>query len=112
MKRADEPADEPANEPADEPADDIEEPRRRRSRATSHGNAAAVPAAITPRSERLQGGPGGAPVVSAESYAAEVRSGLRRADDLSRPSDSELEGLVILVAARLGSTRLIDNIDV
>ncbi|MBE1162641.1 pantoate--beta-alanine ligase [Dyella acidiphila] len=41
----------------------------------------------------------------APDYAA-----IRRADDLSEPADGEQEGLVALIAARLGSTRLIDNL--
>ncbi|BFI95438.1 MAG: pantoate--beta-alanine ligase [Rhodanobacter sp.] len=35
---------------------------------------------------------------------------IRRAVDLSEPVDGEREGLVALVAARLGTTRLIDNL--
>jgi pantoate--beta-alanine ligase len=35
---------------------------------------------------------------------------IRRADDLSEPGPDEREGLVALVAARLGTTRLIDNL--
>jgi pantoate--beta-alanine ligase len=35
---------------------------------------------------------------------------IRRADDLSEPGDGEREGLIALIAARLGSTRLIDNL--
>ncbi|MET0937001.1 MAG: pantoate--beta-alanine ligase [Luteibacter sp.] len=35
---------------------------------------------------------------------------IRRADDLAEPGADEREGLVALVAARLGSTRLIDNL--
>jgi pantoate--beta-alanine ligase len=35
---------------------------------------------------------------------------IRRATDLSEPADDEREGLIALVAARLGSTRLIDNL--
>ncbi len=35
---------------------------------------------------------------------------IRRADDLSEPAEGEREGLVALIAARLGSTRLIDNL--
>ncbi len=35
---------------------------------------------------------------------------IRRAEDLSEPADGETEGLVALIAARLGSTRLIDNL--
>jgi pantoate--beta-alanine ligase len=35
---------------------------------------------------------------------------VRRAEDLSEPADGEREGLVALVAARLGATRLIDNL--
>ncbi|GLQ52286.1 pantoate--beta-alanine ligase [Dyella flava] len=41
----------------------------------------------------------------APDYAA-----IRRAEDLSEPADSEREGLVALIAARLGTTRLIDNL--
>ncbi len=36
----------------------------------------------------------------------------RRRHDLARPGDSERDGLVALIAARLGSTRLIDNLEV
>ena len=35
---------------------------------------------------------------------------IRRAEDLAEPADDEREGLVALVAARLGGTRLIDNL--
>jgi pantoate--beta-alanine ligase len=35
---------------------------------------------------------------------------IRRADDLAEPADGQRDGLVALVAARLGSTRLIDNL--
>ena len=35
---------------------------------------------------------------------------IRRADDLSEPADGETGGLVALIAARLGTTRLIDNL--
>ncbi|MBD8879279.1 pantoate--beta-alanine ligase [Rhodanobacter sp. 7MK24] len=35
---------------------------------------------------------------------------IRRAEDLSEPADGEREGLVALIAARLGTTRLIDNL--
>ena len=35
---------------------------------------------------------------------------IRRADDLDEPADDERQGLVALIAARLGSTRLIDNL--
>jgi pantoate--beta-alanine ligase len=35
---------------------------------------------------------------------------IRRAEDLAEPADDEREGLVALIAARLGSTRLIDNL--
>jgi pantoate--beta-alanine ligase len=35
---------------------------------------------------------------------------IRRADDLSVPEDGEREGLIALIAARLGNTRLIDNL--
>jgi pantoate--beta-alanine ligase len=35
---------------------------------------------------------------------------IRRADDLAEPADDERSGLVALVAARLGTTRLIDNL--
>jgi pantoate--beta-alanine ligase len=37
-------------------------------------------------------------------------SAIRRADDLSVPGDDEREDLIALIAARLGSTRLIDNL--
>ena len=49
--------------------------------------------------------------------AAAVRAGfrpdyaaIRRAEDLAEPAEGEREGLVALIAARLGSTRLIDNL--
>ncbi|HEX8779419.1 MAG TPA: pantoate--beta-alanine ligase, partial [Rhodanobacter sp.] len=35
---------------------------------------------------------------------------IRRAEDLAEPADGEREGLVALIAARLGTTRLIDNL--
>ena len=35
---------------------------------------------------------------------------IRRAEDLAEPADGESDGLIALVAARLGSTRLIDNL--
>lgn len=35
---------------------------------------------------------------------------IRRASDLAEPTDGERDGLVALVAARLGATRLIDNL--
>ncbi|RCS28740.1 pantoate--beta-alanine ligase [Rhodanobacter denitrificans] len=35
---------------------------------------------------------------------------IRRAEDLAEPADGEREGLVALIAARLGNTRLIDNL--
>ena len=35
---------------------------------------------------------------------------IRRAEDLAEPVDGEQEGLVALIAARLGATRLIDNV--
>ncbi len=35
---------------------------------------------------------------------------IRRAEDLAEPGADEREGLVALVAARLGTTRLIDNL--
>jgi pantoate--beta-alanine ligase len=35
---------------------------------------------------------------------------IRRAEDLAEPSDGEQAGLIALVAARLGNTRLIDNL--
>lgn len=35
---------------------------------------------------------------------------IRRAEDLAEPADNEREGLVALIAARLGTTRLIDNL--
>lgn len=35
---------------------------------------------------------------------------IRRAEDLSEPADGQREGLVALIAARLGTTRLIDNL--
>jgi pantoate--beta-alanine ligase len=41
----------------------------------------------------------------APDYAA-----IRRAEDLAEPADGERDGLVALIAARLGGTRLIDNL--
>lgn len=41
----------------------------------------------------------------APDYAA-----IRRAEDLAEPTDGERDGLVALIAARLGATRLIDNL--
>jgi len=35
---------------------------------------------------------------------------IRRGEDLAEPTEGEREGLVALIAARLGSTRLIDNL--
>ncbi|MEP6898226.1 MAG: pantoate--beta-alanine ligase [Rhodanobacter sp.] len=35
---------------------------------------------------------------------------IRRAEDLAEPVDGQSEGLIALIAARLGSTRLIDNL--
>lgn len=35
---------------------------------------------------------------------------IRRAEDLAEPADGERDGLIALVAARLGNTRLIDNL--
>ena len=35
---------------------------------------------------------------------------IRRADDLAEPAEDQREGLVALIAARLGTTRLIDNL--
>ncbi len=35
---------------------------------------------------------------------------IRRAEDLAEPADGEQTGLIALIAARLGSTRLIDNL--
>jgi pantoate--beta-alanine ligase len=35
---------------------------------------------------------------------------IRRIEDLAEPADGEREGLVALIAARLGQTRLIDNL--
>jgi len=35
---------------------------------------------------------------------------IRRADDLAEPAEDQREGLIALIAARLGSTRLIDNL--
>ena len=35
---------------------------------------------------------------------------IRRAEDLAEPSEGQQEGLIALIAARLGSTRLIDNL--
>jgi pantoate--beta-alanine ligase len=36
---------------------------------------------------------------------------LRRGSDLARPAPGERDGLVALAAARLGTTRLIDNLE-
>lgn len=41
----------------------------------------------------------------APDYAA-----IRRAEDLGEPAEGQREGLIALIAARLGSTRLIDNL--
>jgi pantoate--beta-alanine ligase len=35
---------------------------------------------------------------------------IRRAEDLAEPAQDERDGLIALIAARLGSTRLIDNL--
>jgi pantoate--beta-alanine ligase len=35
---------------------------------------------------------------------------IRRADDLAEPLEGQRDGLVALIAARLGKTRLIDNL--
>jgi pantoate--beta-alanine ligase len=35
---------------------------------------------------------------------------IRRAEDLAEPADGERDGLIALIAARLGTTRLIDNL--
>jgi pantoate--beta-alanine ligase len=35
---------------------------------------------------------------------------IRRAEDLAEPAEGEQTGLIALIAARLGSTRLIDNL--
>ena len=35
---------------------------------------------------------------------------IRRAGDLAEPDDGQRDGLVALIAARLGGTRLIDNL--
>jgi pantoate--beta-alanine ligase len=35
---------------------------------------------------------------------------IRRADDLAEPAEGQNEGLIVLVAAKLGGTRLIDNL--
>jgi pantoate--beta-alanine ligase len=35
---------------------------------------------------------------------------IRRAEDLAEPAENEREGLVALIAAKLGTTRLIDNL--
>jgi len=35
---------------------------------------------------------------------------IRRAEDLVEPAEGENTGLIALIAARLGSTRLIDNL--
>jgi pantoate--beta-alanine ligase len=35
---------------------------------------------------------------------------IRRAEDLAEPAEGERDGLIALIAARLGSTRLIDNL--
>ncbi len=63
-------------------------------------------------------GKGHAPRVLEQAAAAQLeRAGfapdyvaVRRADDLAEPAADERTGLVGLVAARLGSTRLIDNL--
>jgi pantoate--beta-alanine ligase len=57
------------------------------------------------------------PVVEQAAGARLERAGfqpdyvaIRRADDLSEPGPDQREGLVALIAARLGDTRLIDNL--
>jgi pantoate--beta-alanine ligase len=35
---------------------------------------------------------------------------IRRAEDLAEPVEGQRDGLIALIAARLGSTRLIDNL--
>ena len=57
------------------------------------------------------------PAIEAEAEAALRDSGfapdyavIRRADDLGMPENGASRGLVALIAARLGSTRLIDNL--
>ena len=35
---------------------------------------------------------------------------IRRAEDLAEPGEGQSEGLIALIAARLGTTRLIDNL--
>jgi pantoate--beta-alanine ligase len=47
--------------------------------------------------------------LEAENFKVDYVS-VRRASDLSEPNEGDLFGLVALVAARLGSTRLIDNL--
>ncbi|WP_243041421.1 pantoate--beta-alanine ligase [Dyella sedimenti] len=57
------------------------------------------------------------PVVEQAAASKLARAGfdvdyavIRRAEDLAEPAEGEREGLVALVAARLGRTRLIDNL--
>lgn len=57
------------------------------------------------------------PVVEQAASSKLARAGfepdytaIRRVDDLAEPGDGETDGLVALIAARLGSTRLIDNL--
>jgi len=57
------------------------------------------------------------PVVEQAAASKLARAGfepdyaaIRRVEDLSEPAEGETEGLVALIAARLGTTRLIDNL--
>lgn len=57
------------------------------------------------------------PVIEQVAFSTLERAGfqpdyavIRRAEDLAEPGDEERQGLVALIAARLGGTRLIDNL--
>jgi pantoate--beta-alanine ligase len=78
--------------------------------------AAAIHATLREVADRVRAGEPFADV-EGEAMAALARAGLvpdyvsiRRAADLGEPAAGERSGLVVVVAARLGSTRLIDNL--
>lgn len=84
--------------------------------ATEREQASALFRALTRVGEGVRAGtPAGEAAAAAqgELEAAGFRVdyvAVRQADDLSEPQPGQRSGLVVLVAARLGSTRLIDNL--